>query len=232
MKARKLIPIAVALLALAACTPRTTGQPGSRPTTSPAPRTAQEPVESPAAEPSSESSSEGPAGVDSGLVLSRRDIPGAGWRASGVPDDPGWSFALTGCAVYEPGDYPAQRHRAAVRAAAFSQGHGRGVLLLVERYADGWADQAMADIRRVLEACPRYQAADVLSSHTIEAEAFAGDDSLLVRSDHIRADEQPQQWWTAVVRQGELVATITGTALTEAEVRRIAAAQALRLAAA
>jgi hypothetical protein len=218
MKARKLIPIAVALFALTACTPRTVGQSGAHPSTSPAPRATQEPT-----------GSESAADVGSDLVLSRRDIPGAGWRASGVPDDLGWSFALTGCAVYTPGDYPAQRHREAHRAAAFSQGHGRGVLLLVERYADGWADQAMADIRRVLQACPRYQSDDVLSSHTVEAEAFAGDDSLLVRSDHIRADQQPRQWWTAVVRHGELVATVTGTELTEAEVRRIATAQALRL---
>jgi hypothetical protein len=199
--AHRTLTLAVVLLAaMAGCAPRTTGTSARTPT------------------------SAGPPGL-----LTRRDIPGAGWRAVGVPDDLGWSFALSGCAAYASTDYPAQHHRAAARAAAFTQGHGHEVRLMLESYADGWADQAVTDVRRVIAACPRYNDGAVLSSQTIEAEGFAGDDSLMVRSDHVEGANPAQQWWTAVVRLGGTVATVTGTQLAETEVRRIAQAQVARL---
>ncbi|NUT23224.1 MAG: hypothetical protein HOV77_28990 [Hamadaea sp.] len=164
-------------------------------------------------------------------LLARRDIPGAGWRPVSVPAEHelGWSFAVSGCPGYVAADYPAQRHRVAARAAAFTQGHGREVRLILEVYADSWAEQALADVRRVIAVCPRYDDGTVLASHTVEAEGFAGDDSLMVRSDHVQGTESARQWWTAVVRRGATVATVTGTQLTETEVRRIAAAQVDRL---
>jgi len=208
-----LILAALMLTVTAGCTPRTSGGAAA--------------TNTPGADAPSGSASAGQPGQPG--LLGRRDIPGAGWRAVGVPDELGWSFALSGCPVYVTTDYPAQRHRASARAAAFTQGHGRAVRLVLEQYADGWADQAMTDVRRVIAACPRYNDGEVLASHTVEAEGFAGDDSLMVRSDHVKGTEPPQEWWTAVVRRGETVATVTGTQLTESEVRRIAATQAGKL---
>ncbi|MEV0268886.1 hypothetical protein AB0H43_08940 [Hamadaea sp. NPDC050747] len=202
MAARTLVIALFVLVATAGCEPRTTGT--SAPDVS-------------------------AGSTHAANLLTRRDIPGAGWRSVGVPAELGWSFAVRGCPVYAAADYPAQDHRTETRAAAFSQGHGREVRLVLERYADSWADQAMTDVRRVIVACPRYDDGEVLASHTIEAERFAGDDSLLVRSDHVKGAEPAREWWTAVVRQGATVATVTGTQLTETEVRRIALAQLDRL---
>ncbi|MCP2325453.1 hypothetical protein HDA40_003960 [Hamadaea flava] len=202
MASRTLVIAVLVLAATAGCQPRTTG------------------TSAPAVSAGSAHAAD---------LLTRRDIPGAGWRPVGVPADLGWSFAVSGCPVYAAADYPAQRHRAAARAAAFSQGHGREVRLILEGYADSWADQAMTDVRKVIAACPRYDDGEVLASHTIEAEGFAGDDSLMVRSDHVKGAEPAKEWWTAVVRRGSTVATVTGTQLTESEVRRIALAQVDRL---
>ncbi|NUT38030.1 MAG: hypothetical protein HOV79_33700 [Hamadaea sp.] len=228
-----MIPAILALVALAACTPRTggtaarpsagtVGAPGSAAASAPVVETS-EPVV-PSASPATET-------IADGLVLTRRDILGAGWRPAAVPDGLGWSFALRGCAAYDAGDYPAQRHRSAARAAAFTQGHGRGVHVLLEGYADGWARQALTDIRRVLQACPRYDTGTVLTSHQVAVDGFTGDESLLVRSDHVAAGQPPREWWTAVIRHGDLVATVTGTELSMSEVRGIALAQSARLSA-
>jgi hypothetical protein len=81
----------------------------------------------------------------------------------------------------------------------------------------------------VIEVCPRYQTEQALTSHTIEAQAYAGDESLLIRSDVIHGAEPAIQWWTAVIRKGSQVATVTGTNMTAAEVRRVATTQARRL---
>jgi hypothetical protein len=166
---------------------------------------------------------------DSGLVLSRADVPGAGWRTVAVPDRLGWSFALTDCAAYEAGDYTAQEHRTSAHGASYTQGHDRSVLILLEVYAESWSTQALTDIREVIEACPRYQSEQALTSHTIESEGFAGDEALLIRSDVIRGAVPAVEWWTAVVRKGASVATVTGTNMTATEVRRIALTQARRL---
>ncbi|WP_027342647.1 hypothetical protein [Hamadaea tsunoensis] len=162
-------------------------------------------------------------------LLTVREIGGAGWRAAPAPEAVGWAFALSGCAAYAPADYPAQQHRTAARAAVFTQGHGRTVQIVLEEYADGWAPRALTDIRAVLTACPRYQTTAALVSHTIEDQRFTADDAVLVRSDSIHADDPAVQWWTAVVRRGAFVATVAGTNMTAAEVRRIAAAQAVRI---
>lgn len=229
-----MIPAVLALVALAACTPRTHGgavHPSASAVSASAAAADADASETtaPAAAPAPETPA--PGSIDDGLVLTRRDILGAGWRAADVPDGLGWSFALRGCAAYDADDYPAQRHRSAVRAAAFTQGHGRGVHVLLELYAEGWAGQALTDIRRVLEACPRYDTGVVLSSHSVAVDGFTGDESLLVRSDHVEAGKPAREWWTAVVRRGDLVATITGTELSMSEVRGIALAQSSRLAA-
>jgi hypothetical protein len=162
-------------------------------------------------------------------VLTRADVPGAGWQTVAVPDGLGWSFALTDCPVYEPADYPAQRHRRSAQAASYTQGHGRTIQIMIELYAESFAEQAVTDVRKVLEACPRYQTESALTSHSLEADSFAGDESLLIRSDVIRGAEPAVQWWTAVVRKGNQVATVTGTNMTAGEVKRLATAQARRL---
>jgi hypothetical protein len=168
-------------------------------------------------------------GSEPSRLLTRADVPGAGWRAVAVPDGLGWSFALADCPAYEAGDYTAQTHRRSAQAAFYTQGHGRTIQIMIELYAESYSETAVQDVRRVIEACPRYQTEQALTSHTIEAEAYAGDESLLIRSDVIRGADPAVEWWTAVIRQGGQVATITGTNMTAGEVERVATTQARRL---
>jgi hypothetical protein len=162
-------------------------------------------------------------------LLTRSDVPGAGWQAVPVPGGLGWSFALADCPVYDAADYPAQTHRRAVQAASYTQGHGRTIQIMIEVYAEPHSAAAVDDVRKVIEACPRYQTEQALTSHTIAAEAYAGDESLLIRSDVIRGADPAVEWWTAVIRQGGQVATVTGTNMTASEVKRVATTQARRL---
>lgn len=185
-----------------------------------------------------------PAPSDAPSVLTKADMSGAGWRTVAVPGPLGWSFALTGCPAYQARDYPAQNHRRLARAASFTQGHGRTIQILIELYAETparpagtasraprasaetWSASALTDVRKVLEACPRYQTEQALTSHTIEEDSG---DALLIRSDVIQGAKPAMQWWTAVIRKESAVATVTGTNMTAAEVRKIAETQARRL---
>lgn len=160
-------------------------------------------------------------------MISSGDVGGAGWDEVSLPAAPGWSFALRDCAIYKDADYRAQRHRLAVRGAAFSKGNDRFVQALVEQYASGWSGRALDDVRAVVKACGRYEGAKALTSHAIVRKP--ANEVLLVRSTEVRADAEPTEWWTGVVRRGDLVATVTGRGLTDDEVRRIAARAAAKL---
>ncbi|MBB5871631.1 hypothetical protein F4553_005010 [Allocatelliglobosispora scoriae] len=164
------------------------------------------------------------------MLVTRRDLGGAGWDEVALPASSGWSFALRDCVGYHDADYPAQRRRLAVRGTAFSQGRaGRLVQALIELYPPGWSAEALDDVRGVVQNCGRYEHIASLHSHSIVEVDFAGQEALLVHSTEIWPYEEPTEWWTAVVRRDDLVATVTGHGLTDTELRKIAIKAAARL---
>jgi hypothetical protein len=137
------------------------------------------------------------------------------------------------CVLYDATEYAAQRHRVAVRAQRYVRGRGRAVTVTVERFATGWAARSMADVQRVLETCARYEYSDkqteFLDSHTVTASSYAGDESLLVESTRIAPPGPTVLTYTAVVRRGELVATVAGSGVSAEEISRLVGRLAARL---
>jgi hypothetical protein len=172
-------------------------------------------------------------------MLTPGDLAGAGWRVRGSggalsPSPAAWPWALRQCILYDAAEYPAQQHRIAVRAQSYGQGAGREVTEQVEWYAAGWGARSLEDTRRVLDTCGRYEytdaTSDFLESHAVVAEAFAGDEALLVETTRIAPPGPAPVRYTAVVRTGDLVVTVAGAGVPQAEVRRLATVALARVA--
>jgi len=142
-------------------------------------------------------------------------------------------------AGYHPRDYPSRSHQVGQRVVRYEGDRQAAVEELVERYEPGWAAHNLADIRAVVAksgATPyaRPGAGGALR-HTIIETGFAGDESLLIE----------QKPWSfngstkvpgsdvqliAVVRVGDLVATvIPGIGVKPEVARALAVTAAVRL---
>jgi hypothetical protein len=162
-------------------------------------------------------------------VLPSAEDLGVGWRrvvAAPAPPVPEWPWALPHCVVYRAADYPAMRHREAVRRQSYAGRPGQTISVTVERFGPGWAARSMDDVRRVLDVCVRYEysdaSTDFLDSHTMTLEAFAGDDSLLVETVRITTARPADNRYTAVVRRGDRVITIVGVGVPQEQLPRLA----------
>jgi hypothetical protein len=148
------------------------------------------------------------------LLLAPEEFGEPGWRVDAGKSPSQWVFAMPYCGRYEAADYPAQRRREAVATRYFVH-RARVAHQLVEHFAPGWAARSVEDTRRVVTACARYEHGDrspgapgFLESHWIEAEGFAGDESVLIGTDRINPSGGSFQRYTAVVRVGDLVMTL------------------------
>lgn len=139
-----------------------------------------------------------------------------------------WAFAMPDCAAYDAASYPAQQHRSAVRARTFVH-QQRSVTERVETFAPGWAARSIDDVRQVVAACTRYEygshspgAPGFRESHTIVDSGFAGDESILVKTDRLEVPGKSSTKYAAVVRRGDRVVTLTATGLSSGVVLELA----------
>lgn len=155
--------------------------------------------------------------VPAGVMLRPGAWPGGVVRES--------ETRLAGLAQTEPSAcqaataYPSDRHRLAARTVliASDEPESGDVHQTVVRYAPGRADQAVAEMRRVLAACRSYRSeldptTRVTVRYELQGQRFAGDDALLVR----RADRQEgttRDWadYVTVVRLGDSLVTTVST---------------------
>jgi len=173
--------------------------------------------------------------IASAAILAPSDFSGSGWhvRNATTAAPPGWRWDLRQCVLYDPADYLAQQHRTAVRQESYAQGTGHEISVVVESFAAGWGARSLEDTRAVLDTCGSYEFTDAKNdfreSHAVAAESFAGDESLLVEGVRIAPPAPTRVQYTAVVRRGDLVVTVTGTGVAPDEVRHLASIAADRL---
>ncbi|MEU4526686.1 hypothetical protein AB0F49_00500 [Micromonospora ureilytica] len=204
-----------------------TPTPSPSPTPSPAPSSTPSTRNTPGAPPSSPSTTSGqptkgptsPA-IPAQALLRASDLP-SGYRAGGSDLlDGEWSFGYivsTACAA-TPGRSPQER---AQRSAGFSKPGASSVIERVGRYSLEGAKATMTFWARTVTQC---QPEDERYSLSTVDSGFAGDSSLLIRSDGPSLVD-----YTLFVRQGDLVAEIRLGNLTESEARRVAQRAADRL---
>ncbi|MFC0528094.1 hypothetical protein [Phytohabitans kaempferiae] len=152
-----------------------------------------------------------------GVTVSEMDDQG--------PDGPASSWpGVESCPAFRAADFPTLGQRRDARGHNYTAGTSAS-WEIVERYPDAAAN--MADVRRMLAACPAYQPTngDVQLRQTVVDERFAGDDSLLVRME-FGADLVQ---YTVVVRVSDLVATLRYDTDDAAEARRMGEPMAARL---
>lgn len=152
---------------------------------------------------------------------------GAGGAAApaGAGAAPPWAWQMPQCVAYRPADYQAPAHR---RSVQVHRPHP-GATAQVERYQPGWGRRAVAEIRKVVRRCARYEYGELgdpagyLAQHRVVDTGFAGDQSLLVESVHL-TPPQARTWYAAVVRRGDEVVTLRTSGLGAAATRCLAAA--------
>jgi hypothetical protein len=183
-----------------------------------------------------------PTGVPLAVMLRPTDL-GAGTWTTLSPDgvfkgEERWYWA-DWHAGYRAEDYPSRRHQVGQRIVRYEGDQQATVEEIVERYDPGWGLGNVKDIRAVVArsgATPyaRPGAGAPLRQTIIEA-GFAGDESLLVEQKPWSFDGSttvPRSLIqvVAVVRVGDLVATVVTPFGAEPEVARtLAAAAAARL---
>ena len=162
-------------------------------------------------------------------LLSPSEFGDPRWRVDlGAPSSSTWAFAMPQCAAYDAASYPAQAHRKRVLTRAFVH-TSRSASETVESFASGWAARSVDDARRVVDACTRYEygehspgAPGFRESHRIVDSGFAGDESILVKTDRIHVPGESYTRYTAVVRQGDRVMTLAVIGLSSDKVLELA----------
>jgi hypothetical protein len=170
-------------------------------------------------------------GVASGAslpLLSPSDFAEPGWRISSDQPSSAWAFAMPQCPAYDAASYPAQQHRSAVRARGFVHPQHRASER-VETFDSGWAARSLEDTRRVVEACTRYEYGSYAAgepgfreSHAIVDSGFAGDESILVKTNRVNVPGESYTRYTAVVRKGDRVVTLAAIGLSPEAVLELA----------
>jgi hypothetical protein len=142
-------------------------------------------------------------------------------------------------AGYRAGDYPSRSHQVGQSVVRYEGDHQATVEEIVERYDPGWGTRNLADIRAVVAksgARPYARpGAGAPLRHSIVQREFVGDESLLIEQkpwsfDGSTTIPPSDIQLIAVVRVGDLVATVVPTIGTKPEVARtLALAAVVRL---
>jgi hypothetical protein len=163
------------------------------------------------------------------------DLGRGSWqsRQPSEPFESGDLWYWTGaCPAYDSADYPSLRRQAEPpQVTGFAAGAGLDapyVFEHVHRYAGGWGPRALDDVRRALSVCGDEPQA---VRRSIAAADFAGDEALLVREEITPVGADPFLRLVAVVRVGDLIATVLFSPdRDEQYARTVAAAAVQRLA--
>ncbi len=157
-------------------------------------------------------------------LLATSDFP-AGW-SSGAASAPDLVSELeAGCPVAPSAPV---NHRIGQQAEAFHAGTAIAAHR-VERFEPGWAPRTMDKLRRLLGECARFDAGDRLHTYAILEQNFAADESLLIKSVRVTPPTGTDERYAAVVRRGDLIATVTGAGIECDQVRHLGRVAADRL---
>jgi hypothetical protein len=193
----------------------------------------------PVSPPVSPSVSPPPSGIPQGLMIAPTDLGPGNWRP--VTGDEmfnnmdRWLWAEM-CPAYRSDRFLSLRHRASLQTIAYRSDRNVSTFEIVERYADSWGHANLDDVRAVIALCGNAPppADTAPNRHTIVASAFAGDESLLVKSEAWSYEDasiapEPFVMYIAVVRMGDYVATVWSSSSDAAYVRSLAERAAARL---
>ena len=186
-----------------------------------------------------------------GIRLQPSDLGPGEWRPVGAEqlqnkDRWFWGFWADVCPTYRSDRFPSLPHRVSVETVAFRDGGGTGaepsgdvnsVFQIVERYAEGWGDASLADVRAVIGLCGAAAPppGEAPQRYTIVGTGFAGDESLLVKGESWSfgaggtPEPDPNSNYIAVVRVGDLVTTVRAYPGDPDRVRTLAERAATRL---
>jgi hypothetical protein len=159
-------------------------------------------------------------------LLTLADLAQPGWQPAPLgTKPPPWTFEKPGCAAYRAIDYPAQQHRVEARGLLFKR-PAASVREWVVRYETGWGTRSLADTRRVVEQCGSYEYGQpgqpgFRETNAIVDQGFAGDESMLVKTDRINVPGAIESGLTVLVRHADLVVTLTATGLPPEFMRRL-----------
>ncbi|HEX2773643.1 MAG TPA: hypothetical protein VHN18_14600 [Micromonosporaceae bacterium] len=170
----------------------------------------------------------------SSRMLRPADLGPGSWRprppvdSFDGPDLWHWTSA---CPAYDSADYPSLRRQEDLDVTGFATGTTMDspyVFEHVHRYAVGWGPRALDDVSRAVPVCVD---APQAIRRSIVATGFAGDEALLIREEFPAVGAEPFVTLAAVVRVGDLVATVLFSPdRDEQYARNVAAAAANRLA--
>ncbi|HEX2771142.1 MAG TPA: hypothetical protein VHN18_01775 [Micromonosporaceae bacterium] len=185
----------------------------------------------------------GPTDVPSTVMLRPPDLGAGMWtqlQSEGVfKGEERWYWA-DWHEGYRAEDYPSRSHQLDQRVVRYEGDPQGPVEEIVERYDSGWGSRNMADIRAVVAKSGATPYAPPGRGgplrHTIVETGFAGDESLLIERKNWSFDGSttiPQNLiqFIAVVRVGDLVATVIPPLGAEPDVARtlaVAAAERLK----
>lgn len=181
--------------------------PSASPSTMPLPSITPSASPSPTTDPSA-TALPGPGDLST-RMLRPADLGPGSWRPR-QPQEPfegdlwHWTSA---CSAYDSADYPSLRRQADLDVTGFAAGaslESPYVFEHVHRYAAGWGPRALDDVRRAVRVCPNPPD----PRRTVVRTGFAGDEALLVREEFAPVGAPPFVTLTAVVRVGDLVATV------------------------
>lgn len=189
----------------------------------------------------SSAASPAPTGIAKALLITPADLGPGNWRPFNPEMFEGkdlWRWAEL-CPAYRSDRFPSLRHQLSVDTVAYRRGNEQSVFEIVERYADGWGPGNLDDVRAVITLCATATAPPSPDTappvrHTIMTNGFAGDDSLLVKAeawsyDASTSGSTPLVTYLAVVRVGDLVATVWATTNDAGYVRTLADRASARL---
>lgn len=157
-----------------------------------------------------------PAAVPAGIPLEAM-LRGPDWPSGRVRSGTTGVAALgqtEPSACEEHTAYPSDSYRQAARTVTIASDvpESGDVTEAVLRYAPGRATQAMAEMRRVLGACPGYDTGPGTRRYRTDAQGFAGDDSLLVyRTDRQTGSARDFAVYISVVRLGDALVSTTSS---------------------
>jgi hypothetical protein len=164
--------------------------------------------------------------LEDNALLSLVDIAQPGWRPTSLgAKPPPWAFEKPRCPAYRADDYPAQQHRVEARGRLF-QRPTASVREWVVRYETGWGTRSLDDTRRLVELCGSYEYGQpgqpgFRETNAIVDERFAGDESMLVKTDRINVPGAIESGLTVLVRHADFVITLTATGVPADDLHRL-----------
>lgn len=189
----------------------------------------------------SRTSSPAPTRKAGGVLLQPDELGPGTWRrfeAEQIQNADLWYWGLWdgSCPAYRSSLFPSLPHRKALETVAYRAGGATSVSQIVERYDTGWGDDNVNDVRTAIDRCGDAEPTaetPAVPRFTIVETGFAGDESLLVRTELVQLGQSPSSDpdinYIAVVRVGEFVTTVRAYPSDADRVRSLAERAAARL---